>query len=53
MDLMQHIIKLFVPPRGIVLEFGHSYTLGKTQLYKQNVLKLHILQTLSPLFSVP
>lgn len=26
-DLMQHIIKLFVPPRGIVLDFGDSYTL--------------------------
>ncbi|PFX18003.1 hypothetical protein AWC38_SpisGene17665 [Stylophora pistillata] len=28
LDLMQHIRKLFMPPRGIVLEFGHSYTLG-------------------------
>ncbi|XP_022802634.1 uncharacterized protein LOC111340111 [Stylophora pistillata] len=27
LDLMQHIRKLFMPPRGIVLEFGHSYTL--------------------------
>ncbi|RMX39094.1 hypothetical protein pdam_00017541, partial [Pocillopora damicornis] len=25
-DFMWHVIKLFVPPRGTILEFGNSYT---------------------------